>query len=423
MQNQAVIMGNQLANAGCFFSATISDTLQVQLRQMASDFDGRIMVVDASFMVMYDSLGLDTGMFILDSKVLEAFNTKVYTNYNTTYSTYEMVVPVSSGSSSPLGLIIVHGSVAILEDEMADLKEKVVIVDIMALLVVVLLAVVAALWMGRPIRLLRESADKVSAGNADIIEGPGYKETDEIIESFNSALTRLKTVDESRQEFVSNVSHELKTPITSIRVLADSLMSMGDAPVELYKEFMQDISNEVDREAKIITDLLDLVKMDKAASALNIAKVNVNALIEDVMHRLLPIADQRKIELVFESFRDVICDADETKLSLAISNLIENAIKYNIDNGFVHVSLNADHRFMYIKVQDSGVGIPEDEQDRIFDRFYRVDKARSRETGGTGLGLAITKSVIQMHSGAIRVYSKPGEGTTFSVRIPLNYKG
>jgi signal transduction histidine kinase len=116
-----------------------------------------------------------------------------------------------------------------------------------------------------------------------------------------------------------------------------------------------------------------------------------------------------------------MAEVDEVKLSLAINNLIENAVKYNYDNGWVRVSLNADHKFFYIKVADSGVGIPEDEQDNVFERFYRVDKARSRETGGTGLGLSITRNAILMHRGAIKIYSKEKEGTTFTVRIPLNY--
>ena len=109
------------------------------------------------------------------------------------------------------------------------------------------------------------------------------------------------------------------------------------------------------------------------------------------------------------------------KISLAVNNLVENAIKYNFDDGWVRVSLNADHKFFYIKITDSGVGIPEDVQDHIFERFYRVDKARSRETGGTGLGLSITRNVILMHRGAVKVYSKEQEGTTFTVRIPINY--
>ena len=127
------------------------------------------------------------------------------------------------------------------------------------------------------------------------------------------------------------------------------------------------------------------------------------------------------MELIFESIREVTADVDEMKLSLAITNLVENAIKYNMEEGWVRVTLDADHKFFYLKVQDSGIGIPEDVQDRIFERFYRVDKARSRETGGSGLGLAITRNVVLMHKGAIKLSSKEGEGSTFTLRIPLNY--
>ena len=154
---------------------------------------------------------------------------------------------------------------------------------------------------------------------------------------------------------------------------------------------------------------------------LNITQVNLNVLVEQILKRLRPIANRRKVELIFESIREVTADVDEMKLSLAITNLVENAIKYNMEEGWVRVTLDADHKFFYLKVQDSGIGIPEDVQDRIFERFYRVDKARSRETGGSGLGLAITRNVVLMHKGAIKLSSKEGEGSTFTLRIPLNY--
>ena len=125
--------------------------------------------------------------------------------------------------------------------------------------------------------------------------------------------------------------------------------------------------------------------------------------------------------MIYESFRRVTADVDESKLRQAFSNLVENAVKYNTDGGVVKVSLDADHEYFYVKVADSGIGIPEDAIEHIFDRFYRVDKARSRDTGGTGLGLSITKSVVLLHYGIIRVESLPGEGTTFTVRIPLKH--
>ena len=201
-----------------------------------------------------------------------------------------------------------------------------------------------------------------------------------------------------------------------------SLMGMEGAPVELYQEFMADISDEIDRESKIIDDLLSLVKMDKSSSdQINVATMSINSLMEVILKRLRPIAKKRNIEVIFESIREVSADVDEVKISLAFNNLVENAIKYNVDNGWVKVTLDADHKSFSVTVEDSGIGIPEEFREHIFERFYRVDKARSRETGGTGLGLSITKSVILMHKGTIKVESREGEGTTFVVRIPLSY--
>ncbi len=184
---------------------------------------------------------------------------------------------------------------------------------------------------------------------------------------------------------------------------------------------MSDITAEIDRENKIITDLLTLVKMDKKSADLKISHMDINQLLEDILKRLRPIADKRNIDLILDCFRPVDADVDEVKFTLAVSNLVENGIKYNVDDGWVRVTLDADHKYFYITVADSGMGIPEDSIERIFERFYRVDKSHSKEIGGTGLGLAITKSSIAMHHGTIKVFSKEGEGTTFSVRIPLSY--
>ena len=231
----------------------------------------------------------------------------------------------------------------------------------------------------------------------------------------------IQNQESSRQEFVSNVSHELKTPLASMKVLSDSLLSQEGMPEEIYREFLGDITTEIERMTQIINDLLSMVKLDQNTANIIISNISINDLIEQLLKRLRPIAGKRNIELIFESFRPVMADVDEVKLSMALNNLIENAIKYNYDDGWVKVTLNADHKFFYVTVQDSGVGIPEDSLDSVFERFFRVDKARSRATGGTGLGLAITRSVILLHRGSIKVYSKEKEGTTFTVRIPLNY--
>ena len=206
-----------------------------------------------------------------------------------------------------------------------------------------------------------------------------------------------------------------------MKVLADSLIQNESADLAMYKEFMTDIVDEIDRESKIITDLLTLVKMDKKSAAMNIEEIKINDLLEVILKRVTPIAKSRGIQITYESYRDVTAWVDEVKLSLALTNIIENAVKYNVDNGWVKVTLNADHRNFYVKVADSGMGIPEESIGRIFERFYRVDKSHSREIGGTGLGLSIARNAVVMHRGAIKVYSEPGEGTTFTVRIPLTY--
>lgn len=310
---------------------------------------------------------------------------------------------------------------AILNNQI-ELETKATIIVITMALIILLLAFVLSALMVKPFARITKSIEDVNEGyDSDNLHENAYTETTLISEAFNKMLGRLKVVDDSRQEFVSNVSHELKTPLTSMKVLADSLLAQENVPVELYQEFMGDIAEEIERENKIINDLLSLVKMDKTTMNLTVQQENINELVERILKRLRPIAAQRNIELVFESFRPVTAEVDEVKLTLALSNLVENAIKYNKDDGWVHVSLNADHKYFYVKVADSGIGIPKADTEHIFERFYRVDKSHSREIGGTGLGLAIARNAIVMHRGAVKVYSEEGEGTTFTVRVPLTY--
>ncbi|MBQ1605081.1 MAG: ATP-binding protein, partial [Lachnospiraceae bacterium] len=335
-------------------------------------------------------------------------------------------VPIKStfsGEELVVGVLIINKSMNYINTNLDYFYN----VEIVAGLVWIVLVIIAGVHFSgrvcRPFKKFSKSLKDIEDGISDSdIQVNNYSEVEALSEQMNSLLNRMKVVDESRQEFVSNVSHELKTPLTSMKVLADSLNSMEDVPNELYKEFMLDIGDEIDRETQIINDLLTLVKMDKGArESLNISSVNMNELIELIMKRLKPIAEKQNIELVFESFRPVVAEVDKVKMTLAITNLIENGIKYNKETGWVHVSINSDHQFCYIKVQDCGIGMPKDSIEHIFERFYRVDKSHSREIGGTGLGLAITKSSIVMHRGDIKVHSVEGEGTTFDVRIPLNY--
>lgn len=334
----------------------------------------------------------------------------------------QRVIDENAGTTETLGVILVSASLDSITDNRAVLSDSVGLILTITMIVMILAASILAVAFVHPFKRLTKKMKAVTAEHMeDEIQESAYAETMQMADAFNQLKARLKILDESRQEFVSNVSHELKTPLTSMKVLADSLIQMPDAPVEFYREFMEDISAEIDRENTIIADLLTMVKLDKTQAEMNIQAHNINELLELILKRLKPIASKQNVEMVLESFREVVAEVDEVKLTLALTNFVENAIKYNKENGWVHVSLDADHKFFYVKVTDSGCGIPEEDQEHIFERFYRVDKSHSREIGGTGLGLAIAKNIVLMHKGIIEISSVIDEGTTITVRIPLNY--
>ena len=425
IQNQCWILSNKMTRVGYLTMDPRDSLLDNEMSVKADMFNGRIVIINRSFRIVSDTFSLSVGKINVSEEVIRCFNGENSSKYNQEKQYTSLTIPIYSNSQDKEieGVMIVTASSEDILNRIVAVSDKGAFLQ---LLIISILAIVSALLVKllmKPFRELQRMLNRAAEGNLDEdISSKVYKETSQISESINTTLKKLKAVDKSREEFVSNVSHELKTPITSIRVLADSLMGMEDAPVELYREFLSDISEEIERENKIIDDLLALVRMDKTSGAnLNIAQVTINGLLELILKRLRPIAGKRNIELTFESIREVTADVDEMKLSLAISNLVENAIKYNVEGGWVRVTLDADHKFFYMKVADSGIGISEEFQERVFDRFYRVDKARSRETGGTGLGLSITKKIILMHQGAIKLQSKEGEGTTFTVRIPLTY--
>ncbi len=424
--SQAKILANQVVSND-YLNNTESMIINAELEQLSNIYDGRVMIINSSFRVIKDTHNLDTGKSILSKEVFQSYNGSDISKYDSESRYIELVTPLmqtdgKSGEKNAIGVILISVSTDSIALNMEYLDTNIYVIQLILSILVVLFAVFLAIQIVNPFKKMSRKIDEIQTGYGDdMLDIRDYTETIQICEKFNALLGRMKILDESRQEFVSNVSHELKTPLTSMKVLADSINSMGDAPVELYKEFMGDIGNEIERENKIINDLLSLVKMDKSAADLNITNLNVNELLEQILKRLQPIAEKQQVELVLESFRPVIADVDEVKITLAFTNLIENGIKYNKPGGRVRVSLNADHQYLYLKVEDTGIGIPEESLEHIFERFYRVDKSHSREIGGTGLGLAITRSAVLMHRGQIKVYSTEGEGTTFNVRIPLKY--
>ena len=424
IQSECTMLCNQLANTD-YLMNPVSEVINSELSMLSSVYGGRVMVIDADHRIVKDTFGVETGKTIVTQDVIKCFLGAGTSHYDAKDRYIEITTPIiqKNGEESVVkGVVLVSVSTDIIDETLNELHNKSDVAIFMLLLVIAIVGAFLADYMSKPFKKIACTIDDITQGyDNDNLNVRNYVETIEISEAFNKMRSRMKVLDDSRQEFVSNVSHELKTPLTSMKVLADSLLAQQDVPVELYQEFMTDIAEEIDRENAIINDLLSLVKMDRTSADLNVKAENINELVERILKRLRPIAAQRNIELVFESFRPIMAEVDEVKLSLAISNFVENAIKYNRENGWVQVSLNADHKYFYIKVADSGIGIPQEDLDHIFERFYRVDKSHSRAISGTGLGLAIARNAVIVHRGAVKVHSEEGVGTVFTIRVPLNY--
>ncbi len=394
--------------------------LEYKVEDYANEQQGRVLVIGRDYMVLMDSSGKNENSYLINDNLMNLMKGNADEIRYDTSNSLVIMTPVVS-NDMVVGAVIYKASTVEAKD---NIKSQVTLSLIVFAIILVVDIIIIRLISHRAVKDINDVNEKImhtALGNLQdrLPEDEGFIEVQVLAENYNDVLERLATIDQTRSEFVSNVSHELKTPITSMKVLAESVTQNEAATVDDYKEFMVDIVDEIDRETKIINDLLTLVRTDSKQDEMNFDEADINEMIETIVKTVKPLANQRAIKLSYDSFREVKARVDAVKLSLAISNLIENAVKYNVDNGWISVSLNADKEYFYIKVADSGVGIPEDAKDRVFDRFYRVDKARSRDTGGTGLGLSITRSIVNAHKGTIKLYSESGKGTTFTVKIPL----
>lgn len=445
VQNQLMVLANHLISNNYLTNyqskeqsfQTSKEVINAELEMLSSLYEGRVLIINNNYKVIKDTYGISEGKIIISEEVLKCFLGQNSSHYDKEHGYIEMTTPIvrtirnadDSGKSSNkaasgeiVGVMLTSVTGENIVATLDKMNRKADILELILVVIIISLAIVLSGVLTRPFHKITSSVNEVKEGYSDKeISVPDYIETERIADAFNQLLGRMKVLDDSRQEFVANVSHELKTPMASIKVLAESLLSQENVPAELYREFMEDMASEIDRENQIITDLLALVKMDKKAQALNIAALDINHLTELILKRLRPLARKKDVEVVFESMRPVVAEIDEVKLSIVMTNLVENAIKYNREHGWVKVTLDADHQYFSFRVSDSGMGIPQEELGHIYERFYRVDKSHSKEIGGTGLGLAITRSAVLAHKGTISVESTEGEGSVFVVKIPLTY--
>ncbi|MFG6322086.1 MAG: two-component sensor histidine kinase [Lachnospiraceae bacterium] len=424
VQTQVKIIADHLITYNYMLDSS-SDVVNAELSQLSNLYDGRVLVIDGNLKIIKDTYAISEGKTIISEAIIKCFKGGGASNLFNETGYIEIIVPIEEkleDKTRVAGVMLTSVSTDSIMSGYEYIQSSAFLLEIVAMVVVFGIAILLSRKMLKPFEKITDAINEVKNGFTDeAISVTDYIETEHIGDAFNQMMGRMKVLDDSRQEFVSNVSHELKTPLASMKVLADSLLTQEDAPTELYREFLTDIAEEIDRENKIITDLLSLVKMTRTSADMNVESVDINAVLELLLKRLGPIATRADVRLIFESRRPVIAEVDEVKLTLALSNLVENGIKYNNEGGWVKVILDADHQYFCVEVSDSGVGIPQESIEHIYERFYRVDKSHSKEIGGTGLGLAITRNAILMHRGSISVNSEEGIGTIFTVRIPLTY--
>lgn len=236
--------------------------------------------------------------------------------------------------------------------------------------------------------------------------------------------TEAKKLDDMRKEFVANVSHELRTPLTTVKSYTETLMDGALEDEETAMEFLGIINSEADRMAFLVRDLLQLSRFDNKQIELSLSSIDVNAFMEQTVKQNKIHAENKRQRLYFVPFvRDIYITADRDRVSQVVNNIITNAIKYSLENAEIRAYVAEDSDYCKIIIKDTGMGIQRDELPRIFERFYRVDKARSRAMGGTGLGLAIAKEIMELHGGRITVESQYGKGTTMTLWFPkrVNY--
>jgi two-component system phosphate regulon sensor histidine kinase PhoR len=239
-----------------------------------------------------------------------------------------------------------------------------------------------------------------------------------VIVSTIEDVTALKRLNQVRQDFVANVSHELRTPVASIKALTDSLIDGAMEEEETAKLFLKDLEKEVNRLSQLIEDLLTLGRLEAKQTDLRVENIRASDLFRECVEAKTKLAEEYHIRLETRLAEDISFKGDHSLILSALNNLVDNAIKYNREGGGIYLSGGPGDHGITIEVADSGIGIPREELPRIFERFYRVDKARSRETGGTGLGLSIVKHVVELHGGIIEVDSVEGEGTNFTLHLP-----
>ena len=331
-----------------------------------------------------------------------------------------VAVPVKNGDQVA-GAVYLIESVADIDRTVGHIKINLYLFSALISVLVGILSLGMSFVVTSPVDEVIAVAKEISKGNFEKrIPVKGHNELAQMAQTLNFMCSELESLEENRKKFVSDVSHELKTPLATIKLISDSIVSTPDPDPAMIQEFLGDLSEEVDRLTRIVERLLTLTKLDAKKEEPVLTPVDFVVMLNAISRKLAPNAEARGIVLYTDfsvaTLEPIMLDYD--KIWEAVYNITDNAIKYSPEGGFVKMSLEKGDGEVIVRVEDNGPGIPEAEKEHIFDRFYRLDDSRARDTGGTGLGLAIAKEAVTMHGGKIEVSSEGEVGSIFSIHLP-----
>lgn len=418
-----------------FFSLADTDTLHTKLLSAGGEMGGRLMLVDAEGKVQLDSYGTLLGVRLQLPQILAVLMENAGSDYGIHRASTaapegdadsyisSCAAPMVDDQGNVIGAVLFISSVQELMTSLEGVQSRM----LSAFAAVAMAAMAAAMIFSRiitgPISRLTRTIQRMGRGDLSVrVPVRGSGEMRELASAYNTMAQKLETLDQSRNQFVSNASHELKTPMTSLKIMLQTLIAQPEMPAELRVEFMQDMDHEIDRLTGIINDLLTLTKMDSHALELHPAPMDLCQLVQATLRRLRPMAEKRKQTLTASLPDALPMTGDSAKLEQALYNLVDNAVKYSPEGEGIEIAAQREGRNAILTVTDHGPGIPAEDLPHIFDRFYRVDKARSRDTGGTGLGLSIVRQMVALHQGTVAVESVEGKGSVFRVELPLEVK-
>ena len=420
-------------SAAPLFQSVSANELNELLEENAAAMDGRLMLIDNDGKIQYDTfqnlcgqrIQVEEALRVLTGgeeeaygihapgrAVVEEMSGETGADY-VAYSAHEIM-----GFQGRIGVALYVSRVQSVVDSLNTVSVRLLRVFAVIAVAALILALFLSRLLTNPITAVSRTMRKMGKGDLSVrVPVRGSGELRELAENYNTMAAQLESLDKTRNQFVSNASHELKTPLATMKILLESMIYQPDMPAEVRADFMKDMNHEIDRLTGIVTDLLVLTRMDNREE-MKRGTVNMSELTHETVRLLTPAAEQNRQSLSEDVDENLMLYGDRTKLNQILYNLMDNAIKYTPEEGYIHVSLHRENGNIVWRVRDNGVGIPTEDQDHIFERFYRVDKARGRETGGTGLGLSIVKQMVKMHDGTISVHSEPGKGSEFVVSFP-----